>query len=144
MDASRAGRRLESGLATMGKYLSKRGLGEDVDRRLPPIATTYWLTIAKPAVKKAIPKPIERELRTLVATIDALACGEVAEAADILMRRFQAAELALAHGWGAAQHVEALPELEVSALSENDRRKAAKREAKDVKTRLMLDQADKL
>jgi hypothetical protein len=125
----------------MGKYLARRGLGAGTEERLPPIALTYWLTIAKPAARKSIPKPIERELRTLVTCIDALTCGEVALAADIVMRRFQAVELALAHGWGAAQHVEDLPDQEVSALGERERRKAAKREAKEVKTRLLLEKA---
>jgi hypothetical protein len=53
--------------------------------------------LARPEGQQAIPTPIERELRTLVAIVDALTGGEVAGAAGIARRRFEAVELAWSH-----------------------------------------------
>ncbi len=79
----------------------------------------------------------ERELRTLSLAIDFLVSGEVARAADLLMQRFKAVELAAVSeaGWQVAQHLELIPSSEVTATGEDELRSAARFERDVVRYR---------
>ena len=70
----------------------------------------------------------QRELRTLAEAMDALLAGNIGKAADFLMQRFKAVELAATDtaGWHAASHLELIPEMRASASSIHVRELAAK------------------
>ncbi len=54
------------------------------------------------------------------------------------MMRFQAVESAAQLGWATAEHIEGVPEMAVSSLSLEERRRAARVEAKEARTRDLL------
>jgi len=70
----------------------------------------------------------QRELRTLAEALDALLAGDVGRAADFMMQRFKAVELAAtdAAGWAAASHLEIIPEARASASTMQEREAAAR------------------
>jgi hypothetical protein len=105
---------------------------------MPPIAATYWVTIAKPALKKDPPVTVDRELRTLAEAMDAIVTGDIAAAGDLLMARFCAVETSLNSGWNVAQHMELIPAHAVSSVSSIDQRAALRREAREMRDRDLL------
>ena len=70
----------------------------------------------------------QRELRTLAEALDALIGGDLGRAADLLMQRFKAVELAAtdAGGWAAASHLELIPEVNASSSTLSEREAAAR------------------
>ena len=120
-DARRSpGALLQSGLEAMQKFLSQGELG-DQDRqgtaKLRSIVTQYLTTAVSPSVKEGLGARSERELRTLAEGLDHLVAGRVAEAADIMMQRFRAVELAQQTGtWDLARHLEVVIPSGVSSV----------------------------
>ena len=74
------------------------------------------------------------ELSTLAQALDLLIEGRVAQAADILSRRFQAIDAADMDGsWSRARHLELVDHTRVSSISEHDMRRATRREKDDMR-----------
>ena len=77
----------------MSAYLPDRGVANvEGAAVMRPLASTYWVSIARPSLSKSLPDPISQEVRTLTTAMDFLAQGAIAEAADMLMSRFNAVE----------------------------------------------------
>jgi hypothetical protein len=131
------GDRLAEGYTNMAHYLTRRGALSS-QAAMPPIAATYWVTIAKPALKKDAPVTVDRELRTLAEAMDAIVTGDIAAAGDLLMARFCAVETSLNSGWNVAQHMELIPAHAVSSVSSVDQRAALRREAREMRDRDLL------
>ena len=82
----------------------------------------------------------QRELRTLAESLDALLGGNLGRAADLLMQRFKAVELACTDegGWAAASHLELIPDAKASSSSFREREHAARSLIKEDKLRRAL------
>ena len=77
-----------------------------------------------------------RELRTLSEVLDLVVRGEVMKAADVLVQRFKAVELASQEGsWLVAQHPELIPPTRMAAAEDKERDLAVREEAKSQKVR---------
>jgi len=87
-----------------------------------------YLTTALTPAHPSLGMRNQRELRTLAEALDALLAGNVAQAADFLMQRFKAVELAATDtaGWAAASHLEIIPDTRASASSISEREHAAR------------------
>jgi hypothetical protein len=131
------GDNLAEGYSDMAHSLTKRGTLSS-QAAMPPIAATYWVTIARPALRKDAPVSVDRELRTLAEAMDALVTGEVATAGDLLMSRFRAVETGLNAGRDVAQHMEMIPAKAVSSASLTAQRAAPRKEARELHSRDLL------
>jgi hypothetical protein len=120
----------------MGKYVVRKTVagGEEINA-ISPVAGPYWITIARPGLKKEVPFAVEREIQTLVKCLDLMALGQVAELADVLMARYQAVETSMGFGWRVAQHLEELPRAQISSVPEDMQEKIVRHEARDLRTR---------
>ena len=94
----------------MAKKLSKGGgLSSWSSTGLRAIVMQYLLTYMLPSVKKEIPQGPLREMKTTATAVDMIVSGHVEEAADLLVQRFRALEMALKDGsWKVAKHLELL------------------------------------
>jgi len=84
-------------LGRISEYLAVR-TGEEADS-LPPVVLQYLTTFLAPSLGPDLSLRNNRELRTLATTLDALVRGKTAEAADMLVQRFKAVELASKWSW---------------------------------------------
>ena len=76
----------------------------------------------------------QNELATLAQALDFLIVGKVAQAADILTRRFQAVDAADMDGsWARARHLEIVDHSRISSISEQDMRRATRKEKDDIR-----------
>ena len=93
-----------------------------------PIVTTYVTTLLLPTGQ--ISKRNTRELLTLATVFDHLFLVEVPDACDILTQRSKAVEMASAESsWATAQHIELVPELQLSSISQREQEEAIRKEA---------------
>ncbi len=121
----------------MKTYLVTRQAGQTDSQTLTAVAEAYLTSVLLPTQAGRLGRRGERELRTLAMAIDYLVSGEVAQAADLLMQRFKAVELAAVSdaGWQVAQHLELIPSSEVTATGEDELRSAARFERDVVRYR---------
>ena len=88
--------------------------------KTPPIAVHYLLTLMMPQLGARMNLRTQRELRTIMVTLDLLAKKAPARAADILAQRVKALERATIEGhWMTAQYLELFPN-EASSLLDRD------------------------
>jgi hypothetical protein len=120
----------------MGRYVVRKTVsGTEELHAISPVATPYWITIARPSLKKEVPFAVEREIQTLVKCLDLMAVGRITELADVLMARYQAVETSMGVGWRVAQHLEQLPRSQVSSVPERLQDSIVRDEARDLRTR---------
>jgi hypothetical protein len=119
----------------MGKYGLLKGLGSAERGVIAPVATPFWMSIAKPSLKKELPFSVEREIMTLVKGIDLLSSGRLGELADVLMARYQAVETSLGAGWKVAQHLEQLPRSMISSVPAAVQDQIVREEARELRSR---------
>jgi hypothetical protein len=86
----------------------------------------YLATVLEPSTGMNLRS--RRELKTLAVAIDLLCDGHTLSAADVLMSRFQAIELAQESSWEVGQHLELIPLAKSGAVPEADVRVAAREE----------------
>ena len=132
-DAAKAGRALVEGMSNMQRYLAQRSAVGRSEDPMPPVAVTYLEVMLLPSLQTKISNEDARELRTLAEVLDRLVSGELLELGGTIMRRFQAAELALRSSWSVARHLEVIPEPGVSSIDSSTRRKAIRQEARDAR-----------
>ena len=86
----------------------------------------YLEVMLKPSLQFVPNGHTDRELRTVVAGLDALMEGDTARTGDILIGRFKALEESLIDGgWELASQMEVVPQNEVGLASEEERHRAA-------------------
>jgi hypothetical protein len=119
----------------MGKYGLLKSMGSAERCVIAPVATPFWMSIAKPSLKKELTFSVEREIMTLVKSIDLLSAGRLAELADVLMARYQAVETSLGVGWKVAQHLEQLPRSMISSVPAAVQDQIVREEARELRTR---------
>ena len=139
---------LQKGLAMMKRYMDPMrgggGAGELKDgKELPPIVTAYLTTVLQVIRGQgggSLGLRTQREMRTLAESIDDLLQGKVVQAADRLMQRFRALELASSEGgsWNVARHLELIPPGEVASLDSKEKSVAADAEMREQKLALLL------
>ena len=61
----------------MGKYGLLKNTGSMEGSVIAPVATPFWMTIAKPSLKTELPFSVEREIMTLVKSLDLLSAGRL-------------------------------------------------------------------
>ena len=141
MDASRPaelarrlpGALLQRFLARISEYLAVR-TGDEGDA-LPPVVMQYLTTFLAPSLGSDLSLRSGRELRTRATTLDALLRGRQAEAADVLVQRFKAVELAASENtWAMSQQVELVPESRVSSMGTEERAHVARREQREARS----------
>ena len=121
----------------MAQYLPPRPEGEYGE--LAPRVVEYLTNLLERGDAKGLGLRNSRELRTLAQALDALLAGNTALAADTLMQRFRAVEMAAQEtAWAVAQHMELIPLATVSSVSDADQNAAAKAELKEAKLRQHL------
>ena len=104
-----------------------------------PIVEAYLTTVLLPAAGTGMSLRNSRELRTLSVAMDHIITGEVAQAADVLVQRFKAVEAAHADGnWGASKHLELIADGTISAITDQEKKHAARREKEEVKLRATI------
>ena len=129
------GRLVKSMISKMKDYLGNMQ-GDQSIPELAPITTAYLTSVLMPSRTGQVSKRNSGELRTLAKCIDHLMTGNVAEAADILAQRFQAVETADQEGsWNMAKHLEIVTEARVTAVPEEDKRRAIRLEKSEAKYR---------
>jgi hypothetical protein len=135
----RPGALLESGITAMERFLAPmvRGSGGmTTDARLTPSAVAYFTTVLRQARGGNLSIRAERELRTLAEAIDLLLRGDVAQVGDLLMQRFKAIEATTGDmPWAVAQHLELIPQSQVTALADEERAAAASIELRESRLR---------
>jgi hypothetical protein len=130
-----AGERFQEGLCQMGKYGLLKNTGSIEGSVIAPVATPFWMTIAKPSLKTELPFSVEREIMTLVKSLDLLSAGRLGELSDVLMARYQAVETSLGLGWKVAQHLEQLPRAMISSVPAAVQDSIVREEARELRTR---------
>ena len=136
--ARKPGTLLTSGLEMMSKYLDPRagGRGGSVKQGDlgAPRVVRYLTTVVQVASSSGVGVRNERELRTLAEALDAMILGDLARAADILMMRFKAVELASSSSdWSSAKYLELIPQTQVSSLTEGEQDAIARQKIRDAK-----------
>lgn len=120
------GRPLRDGLREMAQYLPQRPGGEPYDD-LQPRVVQYLTTVLETKARRPMSVRNSRELRTLAQALDSILVGNIALAADTLMMRFQAVELAAEDAsWEVSQHLELIPPVSASSVGGAYRKAAAK------------------
>ena len=123
----------------MQRFVSLRAAEtERAPGEVPVVAVRYLTMVLLPSLRADVPDPVRRELRTLAEALDRHAGGELVQAAGLLMRRFQAVELAASSGWKVARRLEAIPETNVSSLHPTTRDKALRKEQGEIRTAAAL------
>ena len=145
MDASRPaelarrlpGALLQRFLSRITEYLAVRT--GDEGEALPPVVMQYLTTFLAPSLGDDLSLRNGRELRTIATTLDALLRGRQAEAADLLVQRFKAVELAATEGtWAMSEQVELVPESRVSSMGTEERAHVARREQREAKSQQLV------
>jgi len=120
-------------LGRIAEYLALREGGEASE--LPPVVMQYLTTFLAPSLGDDLTQRNGRELRTIATTLDALIRGKSAEAADLLVQRFKAVELASTEGtWAMAQQVALVPESRISSMSLEERDRVVRHEQRQAKS----------
>ena len=99
----------------------------------------YLTTVVQVSAAHGVSVRNERELRTLTDALNALLMGDVTRAADIIMLRFQAIELAAtSQDWSSAKFLELSPQTQVSSLTEMEKEAITKQKFRDAKLAKLL------
>ena len=110
----------------MAQYLPQRPGGEPYDD-LQPRVVQYLTTVLEAKARRPLGDRNARELRTLAQALDSILLGDITLAADTLMMRFQAVELASEEAtWDVSQHLELIPPVSASSVGGAYRKAAAK------------------
>jgi hypothetical protein len=122
----------EVGLDEIRKFLGVRDpAGADTASSVRQYLNTIYFA-AHPVEKVGLRNA--RELQTLALALDEIGNGRLPQAADVLMQRFKAVEVACSEGsWSLAQRLELLPPHAVGLASVNEQRLAAKAELLSLK-----------
>jgi uridine kinase len=126
------GDRLAEGYSSMARNLSRRG-ALCSSGTLPPIAASYWVTIAKPTLREGAPATVCGEMHTLAKTMDALVSGDIAAAGDLLMARFCAVEAYFSPRRILTEHVKLIPPQAVRSVPSDSQRAALQSEVHEVR-----------
>ena len=111
------GQILQAVLRKMSSFLSARTDAEVRSGSLNPIVTAYLTSVLQPAMGQQLAGRNRQELRTLAEAVDAILSGNIPRAADILISRFSAVEMAAsAKHWNVARHLEIIPQQDVSSV----------------------------
>ena len=79
-----------------------------------------------------------RELLTISTVLDYIMVGDIHAATDVLVQRFKAIESATHDSsWSVARHLELVPEIRVSTVSDRERELAIRQEAQQQKLRTL-------
>ena len=106
------------------------------EQELEPVVVAYLTAILLPGVSSSISVRNARELQTLAAALDLLLAGSIAQAAGVLIQRFQSVELAVTEGsWSLGKHLELIPEPRVSSMPQKVKEKALRQEKEEAKLR---------
>ena len=96
----------------------------------PATATSYLLTVMIPTYRDKMGIRLLREIRTVSAALDQIACGQGEIAADILGQRLKALELQMNDGrWQRAQFLELIAREGAGLAEQEEQRMAAKEQA---------------
>lgn len=96
----------------------------------PATATSYLLTVMIPTYRDKMGIRLLREIRTVSAALDQIACGQGEIAADILGQRLKALELQMNDGgWQRAQFLELIAPEGAGLAEQEEQRMAAKEQA---------------
>ena len=100
--------------------LGSTGAHMEDDDKTPAVGVQYLLQILTPHLGGRMNVRTQRELRTLMVTLDLLARNQPARAADVVSQRVKALERATTEGnWSAAQFLELIP-TETASMLERD------------------------
>ena len=120
-------------VSRISEYLALRDGSSDGE--LPPVVMQYLTTFLAPSLGSDLKLREGRELRTIATTLDALIRGKSAEAADLLVQRFKAVELAATEGtWSMAEQVELVPEAWISSMSQEERDRVIRHERRSARS----------
>ena len=100
----------------------------------------YFAIFFKPFIQKGTLKvSVEREMLSSASSLDAILCGDLHRAADILTGRFKALKEATTSGsWKLTAELEVLPRQKQGLTSEADRQRAANIQIRRVKLQSAL------
>ena len=85
--------------------------------KLTPIVTSHLTSVLQPALGKDFHARNRQEMRTIAEAVASLLKGDLARAADVLISRFSAVELAsTSKHWNVARHLEIIPPQDVSSV----------------------------
>ena len=102
--------------------------------KTPSTATSYLLTVMIPTYRDKLGIRLLREIRTVAAALDQIACGQGEIAADILGQRLKALELQMNDGgWQRAQFLELIAPEGAGLAEQEEQRMAAKEQAIEAK-----------
>ena len=108
---------MEAVLGKMETFLAARSDVELKSGKLTPIVTSYLTSVLQPALGKDFHARNRQEMRTIAESVDSMLKGDLARAADILISRFSAVELAsTSKHWNVARHLEIIPPQDVSSI----------------------------
>ncbi len=133
----RPGALLQSGVAEMTRFLVARGGALEhytkhttAEGVLRPIVTAYLLTVFMMGPEgSGVPVRAQREMRTISEALDLIIRGLPTQAADYLVQRFKALEVATRDkNWKVAERLELIPESMTGAATVGEQ-EAARREA---------------
>ena len=106
---------------------------------LSPRVVRYLTTVVQVSAAHGVSVRNERELRTLAEALDALLTGDITRAADIVMMRFKAVELATtSQDWSSAKFLELIPQTQVSSFTDMEKEAIAKQKLRDAKLAKLL------
>ena len=130
----------------MDRYLTSRGSGlvrgvRSDTEIMEPVVTRYLINMVQHQTQQLSIRN-ERELRTLAEALDALLTGRFAEVGDLLMQRFRAIECAAVEGgWEMARHMELIPPMTATSVTQRERQDAASLELQELKVRALQQRA---
>ena len=97
------------------------GAQDESSERTPPTGVQYLITILLPQLGAKANLRTQRELRTLMVSLDLLAKNCPARAADVICQRVKALERASSEGsWSSAQFLELIPAENASLLERDE------------------------
>jgi len=107
--------------------MRSRGAPDAEGTDLPPRLVGYLTTILNGQSLKSLDPEVQRELRTLAESLDAISDGDLGAAVDLLMQRFKSREqLALTGDAALAKHLELIPPQGAGLVTAGERAMAAK------------------
>ena len=113
----------------MRKFIDPRRGGTDKASEVEPIVVQYFTMIVE--VKTKLSGRAAREMRTIAEALDLVIEGEPTKAADVLMQRFKAIEMAEQDGnWQVAKQLELAAASSGGAAGTKERAEAIKLAAK--------------
>ena len=129
------GQLLKQGLAAMSQYLPQGGPSGSGELWTPRVTQYLVQVVLKQSRDLGVRN--ERELRTLAQSLDAMLTGNYLLAADTLMARFAAVELAAAesNNWAVPKHLELIPTASAGVASEKAKADAVREESTALRLR---------